>query len=151
MLQELIELTAHQNPLGKKSDAIKLALKMALALAKQKRKAATFFARENKQQENKELSRAPAAMKIQNTRYAQREIVRRIWEKSDNRCCWVDPETGRRCESRYKLQVDHRFPFSRGGKTDEENIQLLCANHNLYKSNKIETNACKNKKAIITS
>jgi len=110
MLQEFIELTAHQNPLGKKSDAIKLALKMALTLA---------------------------ATKIQHSRYAQKNAVRRVWQKAGDQCSWVDKQTGRRCESRFKLQIDHKIPFSRNGKTVESNLQLLCANHNTYKSNRL--------------
>ena len=137
MLQEFIELTAHQNPLGKKSDAIKLALKMALQLAKQKRKAATFFARENKHRENKELSVAPAAMG--KNRYAPKAIVRKVWERSENQCCWIDQETGRRCESRFKLQIDHRMPFSRSGKTEESNLQLLCSHHNVFKADQVSS------------
>ena len=135
MLQEFIELTAHQNPLGKKSDAIKLALKMALQLAKQKRKAATFFARENKHPDNNELNRAPAAMG--KSRYARKATVRKVWEKSENQCCWVDERTGRRCQSRFKLQIDHRMPFSRSGKTEESNLQLLCSQHNAFKADQV--------------
>lgn len=37
-----------------------------------------------------------------------------------------------------KLHVDHVFPVSRGGSSQYENLQFLCAECNLRKSNKIE-------------
>lgn len=36
------------------------------------------------------------------------------------------------------LHVDHRFPASKGGSSGFENLQFLCAEHNLRKSNKLE-------------
>ena len=42
------------------------------------------------------------------------------------------------CESEDNLHYDHILPYSKGGSSkDANNIQLLCARHNLQKSNKI--------------
>lgn len=41
-------------------------------------------------------------------------------------------------ESKDNLHFDHILPFSKGGTSlKSENIQLLCARHNLQKSDKI--------------
>jgi hypothetical protein len=37
-----------------------------------------------------------------------------------------------------KLHIDHIFPSSRGGSSNYENLQFLCAECNLRKSNKLE-------------
>lgn len=43
------------------------------------------------------------------------------------------------CGSKDNLHFDHILPYSRGGSSNTaENIQLLCARHNLSKSNKIQ-------------
>lgn len=43
------------------------------------------------------------------------------------------------CESKENLHFDHDFPFSKGGTSIlAENVRLLCARHNLQKSDKIE-------------
>lgn len=43
------------------------------------------------------------------------------------------------CDSTDNLHFDHILPYSRGGSSNTaENIQLLCARHNLSKSNKIQ-------------
>jgi len=43
------------------------------------------------------------------------------------------------CGSKDNLHFDHNLPFSRGGTSLlAENVQLLCARHNLQKSNKIQ-------------
>lgn len=44
-----------------------------------------------------------------------------------------------KCGSKDNLHFDHLLPYSRGGTSlKEENIQLLCARHNLQKSAKID-------------
>lgn len=44
-----------------------------------------------------------------------------------------------KCGSKDNLHYDHVLPYSRGGTSlKTENIQLLCARHNLQKSNRIE-------------
>lgn len=37
-----------------------------------------------------------------------------------------------------KLHIDHRFPSSKGGSSDFENLQFLCESCNLKKSDKLE-------------
>jgi hypothetical protein len=37
-----------------------------------------------------------------------------------------------------KLHIDHSFPASKGGSSKFENLQFLCAEHNLKKSNKLQ-------------
>lgn len=47
-----------------------------------------------------------------------------------------DGGTCRGCGSDYELQYDHVIPFSRGGSSDVNNIQLLCGRCNRRKSNR---------------
>jgi|TARA_B100001059_G_C17664632_1_gene491265 5-methylcytosine-specific restriction enzyme A len=41
------------------------------------------------------------------------------------------------CGSQFNLEIDHIFPFSRGGGHEPENLQVLCKNCNLSKSNSV--------------
>jgi hypothetical protein len=53
-----------------------------------------------------------------------------VWDRDDGRC--VD------CGSNDNLHFDHIIPYSRGGSSLlVSNIQLLCARHNLSKSDRI--------------
>jgi hypothetical protein len=53
-----------------------------------------------------------------------------VWKRDKGRCV--------QCGSTDNLHFDHILPFSKGGTSlKAENIQLLCARHNLEKSNKI--------------
>ena len=56
-----------------------------------------------------------------------------IWERDGGQCSYIHHETKRRCASRYLLQIDHIKPFALGGKTESENLRLLCAGHNQYR------------------
>ena len=58
-----------------------------------------------------------------------REVVDAIYRRDGGRCVY--------CGSTDNLQLDHIIPFSRGGATSIENLQLLCQKCNLEKSNKI--------------
>lgn len=54
-----------------------------------------------------------------------------VWKRDKGRCL--------KCGSRDNLHFDHILPYSKGGSSlVAENIQLLCARHNLAKHDKIE-------------
>ena len=58
-----------------------------------------------------------------------RDVVDAVYRRDCGRCVY--------CGSTENLQLDHIIPFSRGGATTIENLQLLCQKCNLNKSNKI--------------
>lgn len=58
-----------------------------------------------------------------------REVVDAVYKWDGGRCVY--------CGSTQNLQLDHIIPFSRGGATTLENLQLLCQKCNIEKSNKI--------------
>ena len=59
-------------------------------------------------------------------------VKRQVWAR-DQGCCYVDRRSGRRCGSRYLLQVDHVFPYALGGNAEPDNLRLLCAAHHRYR------------------
>jgi 5-methylcytosine-specific restriction endonuclease McrA len=53
-----------------------------------------------------------------------------VWKRDKGQCV--------QCGSKDHLHFDHILPFSKGGTSiDVKNIQILCARHNLQKSDKI--------------
>ena len=64
------------------------------------------------------------------TRLIPSEVKREVWKRDGGKCVM--------CGSNHNLHYDHDIPFSRGGSsTVAENVRLLCARHNLSKSDKI--------------
>jgi hypothetical protein len=57
------------------------------------------------------------------------EIRRVVFERDGGRCV--------ECGSNFDLQYDHILPFSRGGATSVENLQLLCLECNRSKSDSL--------------
>ena len=54
-----------------------------------------------------------------------------VWRRDKGRCV--------KCGSQDNLHFDHIIPYSKGGASlVAENIQILCARHNLRKRDKIE-------------
>lgn len=58
-----------------------------------------------------------------------REVVDAVYKRDGGRC--------QECGTTEDLQLDHIIPFSKGGATTVENLQLLCGKCNRAKSNKI--------------
>lgn len=59
------------------------------------------------------------------------QVKLEVWKRDKGRCVL--------CGSENNLHFDHIIPFSKGGSsTTAQNIQLLCAKHNLEKHDKIE-------------
>ena len=63
-------------------------------------------------------------------------LRKHIWERDEGRCTYVHPQTRRKCSSKHLLQIDHIRPFSLGGKSEVNNLRLLCAGHNRLRSEK---------------
>ena len=58
-----------------------------------------------------------------------REVVDAVYKRDGGRC--------QECGATEDLQLDHIIPFSKGGATTVENLQLLCGKCNRAKSDKI--------------
>jgi hypothetical protein len=66
------------------------------------------------------------------TRHIPLDVKRKVRARAGNRC----EEVG--CDSMEEpLHIDHRYPWSKGGTNDLDNLQLLCRNHNLAKGARI--------------
>ncbi len=64
------------------------------------------------------------------------EVRRQVWERDGGRCAWVGPD-GRRCDSRWQLEVDHVRPPSLGGTSTPKDLRLACKPHNLFHAEQV--------------
>jgi len=55
--------------------------------------------------------------------------IRKAVLRRDQGCQFVDPTTGRKCQSRHFLHYDHIQERQLGGDNSPENLRLLCGNH----------------------
>jgi hypothetical protein len=74
---------------------------------------------------------------IGHTQYAERRriiptaVKLEVWKRDGGRC--------RKCGATDDLHFDHIIPYSKGGSSNTaDNVQLLCAKHNLEKRDRIE-------------
>ena len=67
------------------------------------------------------------------SRYIPSHLRKYIWKRDKGQCAYVHHETKRRCASKHLLQIDHIQPFALEGRTEKENLRLLCAGHNQYR------------------
>lgn len=59
-------------------------------------------------------------------------IQRAIFQR--DRCCqWIDPQSKRKCCSRFQMQIDHILSWHKGGGNESDNLQILCGVHNRLK------------------
>lgn len=61
--------------------------------------------------------------------HVRNQVRRDVAVRDDLRCSFRS-ESGRRCNSRAFLQLDHAQPVARGGPNTSENLRLYCAAHN---------------------
>ena len=68
---------------------------------------------------------------LPHTRVIPSEVKVEVWRRDNGRCV--------KCGATDNLHLDHVLPFSRGGTSlRADNIQILCARHNLEKRDRIE-------------
>ena len=63
------------------------------------------------------------------SRYIPAPVRSEVWRRDQGRCSYVDRFSGRRCGSRYRLEIDHVVPFALGGATELSNLRLHCKAH----------------------
>ena len=51
-------------------------------------------------------------------------VRREVWRRDEGCCSYVDPHSGRRCGSRYRLEIDHIVPFALGGGAEPGDLRL---------------------------
>ena len=66
-------------------------------------------------------------------RYIPVAVRREVWRRDQGCCSYVDPHGGRRCGSRYRLEIDHIVPFALGGGAEPGNLRLHCRAHHRYR------------------
>ena len=78
------------------------------------------------------IATAPeAALDLPHTRLIPTAVKLEVWKRDKGKCT--------ECGAKDNLHFDHIFPFSKGGTSLlAQNVQLLCARHNLAKSARIE-------------
>lgn len=93
----------------------------------------------------KQLTQSFAAKKSQNykrpRKYISVEIKRALFKKSNGCCEYIDKKTGKRCDSKYQLQIDHIHPWSLGGSNHADNLRVLCRTHNNFEFEQSKSNA----------
>ena len=69
-----------------------------------------------------------------NNRSIPQKIKQYIWKRNQGECSYVCLKTKNKCRSKHLLQIDHIQPFALGGSHHPDNLRLLCARHNQYRS-----------------
>jgi hypothetical protein len=73
----------------------------------------------------------PVHMDAERRRLIPTSVKLEVWRRDRGKC--------QLCEATDELHFDHILPFSKGGTSlTAENVQLLCARHNLQKRDNIE-------------
>jgi 5-methylcytosine-specific restriction endonuclease McrA len=57
---------------------------------------------------------------------------RLVFARANHRCEHID-SAGKRCDSRFFLQIEHRIPRAKGGSDEMSNLEILCRDHNLIR------------------
>ena len=80
--------------------------------------------------------RAQATTAPSTSRHVPAAVKRAVWARDDGRCAFVGANS--RCHESGFLEFHHVVPFSAGGATDIENLQLRCRAHNAYEATLFE-------------
>ena len=68
-------------------------------------------------------------------------VKREIWRRDQGCCTFVDRDSGRRCGSRFFLEMDHIVPVAVGGGAEPGNLVLRCAAHHRYRHERRQRSA----------
>ena len=78
----------------------------------------------------------PARRPALGSRHVPAAVRRAVWRRDRGQCTFVS-DSGRRCEARSGLELDHVQPFARGGSATVSGIRLRCRAHNQYEAERL--------------
>ena len=81
---------------------------------------------------------APRPHRARRSRYIPAPVRREVWRRDGGCCSFVDPHSGRRCGSRFLLELDHIVPFALGGSAEPGNLRLRCFAHHRFRHRQTE-------------
>jgi hypothetical protein len=116
-IERAANLMRHAHPSGDLSVLVEQAVDLLLAKLEKQR-----LARVTRNRPSSSRSTRPG--------YVPRAVRRAVFERDGERCTFIDA-SGRRCESRTLLELDHSVPRARGGPDDARNVSVKCRAHNL--------------------
>ena len=67
------------------------------------------------------------------SRYISAPVRQAVWTRDGGRCAFVSKD-GRRCNTKYQVEVHHIEPYACGGPSTEENLSLRCRQHNRHEA-----------------
>ena len=73
---------------------------------------------------------AEVAVKNPESGHIPKKLRAAVEQRDHQACIHRDPQTGKLCGSRHQLEIDHVIPLAKGGKTEFQNLRLLCRRHN---------------------
>ncbi|HET9598048.1 MAG TPA: HNH endonuclease signature motif containing protein [Anaeromyxobacteraceae bacterium] len=137
-LDELTALLSHKVPRGELAEVLREAIRCAIEKHGNRK-----GARAPAQERRREGANAPpqdaagnaapdgvfAESRAGGRQHVPAHVRREVWARDGGRCTWLGPD-GQRCESRWKLELDHVRPVALGGTSDAANLRLLCRAHN---------------------
>ena len=124
-LETLKSLLAHKVPDADLAAVLHEAIRCAIE-KHGKRKGAVALAR-------KANRSTPVANRSAATSAIPSEVRREVWTRDGGRCAFIAAD-GRRCNSRWKLELDHIHPAALGGPSTVENLRIACRPHNLLRA-----------------
>ncbi len=117
--KELKLLMSHQNPSMTQAEFYKLMVNKLFQEAIEKKSMAS-----KSKQGNSGVGVGKRA------RYIPAKIRKLVWQRDQACCQFVNPDTQKKCQSKYQVQFDHVHPFRHQGEHSAENLRLLCGMHN---------------------
>ncbi|MBF0206677.1 MAG: HNH endonuclease [Oligoflexia bacterium] len=82
----------------------------------------------NQHRQNHTLTPSP---QNNHSRYIPQSVRQEVRARAKDRCEYISPITGERCEEVHNLEFDHCQPFAGGGENNVTNLRLYCRTHNL--------------------
>ena len=86
--------------------------------------------------EGGEAEREPDPAQTARSRYCSAEVREQVYLRDGGRCTYTDPQTGRRCDSAWQIELDHLHEWALYGPSTPENLTIRCKRHNGHRARK---------------